>query len=193
MHQHLVETGLRCKCNLLVETGTAREPHHFACLIGYGATAVYPYMAYQTLYEMMRKGQVKLDFAARLELGRSYRAGVRKGLYKIMSKMGISTIASYRSSQLFEIVGLAERGGGAVLHRHREPRPGRGLRGSRSAIPGSSAMRAWNPRAAIEQGGLLKYVHGGEYHMYNPDVIAALQAAVVSGDYEHLPASSRSW
>jgi len=55
--------------------GTAREPHHFACLIGYGATAVYPYMAYQCLFEMMRRGRVKLDFAARLELGRSYRAG----------------------------------------------------------------------------------------------------------------------
>ena len=105
VHQHLVKTGLRCKCNLLVETGTAREPHHFACLIGYGATAVYPYMAYQVLFEMMRSGRVKLDFAARLELGRSYRAGVRKGLFKIMSKMGISTISSYRSSQLFEIVG----------------------------------------------------------------------------------------
>ncbi len=108
VHQHLVKTGLRCKCNLLIETGTAREPHHFACLIGYGATAVYPYMAYQVLFEMMRKGRVKLDFAARLELGRSYRAGLRKGLFKIMSKMGISTIASYRSSQLFEIVGLAD-------------------------------------------------------------------------------------
>ena len=108
VHQHLVKSGLRCKCNLLVETGTARDPHHFACLIGYGATAVYPYMAYQVLFEMMRGGHVKLDFAARLELGRSYRAGVRKGLFKIMSKMGISTIASYRSSQLFEIVGLAD-------------------------------------------------------------------------------------
>src|SRR5215469_13165166 len=78
VHQHLVKTGLRCKCNLLVETGTAREPHHFACLIGYGATAVYPYMAYQVLFEMMRRGRVKLDFAARLELGRSYRAGLRR-------------------------------------------------------------------------------------------------------------------
>ena len=108
VHQHLVKTGLRCHCNLLVETGTARDAHHFACLIGFGATAVYPYMAYQVLFDMMRKGRVKLDFATRLEIGRSYRAGVRKGLFKIMSKMGISTIASYRSSQLFEIVGLAD-------------------------------------------------------------------------------------
>ncbi len=57
--------GLRCNCNLLIETGTARDPHHFACLIGYGATAVYPYMAYQSLYDMMRKGKVKLDSGER--------------------------------------------------------------------------------------------------------------------------------
>jgi glutamate synthase (NADPH/NADH) large chain len=181
VHQHLVKTGLRCKCNILVETGTAREPHHFACLIGYGATAVYPYMAYQVLFEMMRKGRVKLDFAARLELGRSYRAGLRKGLFKVMSKMGISTISSYRSSQLFEIVGLADE----VVELC--------FTGTESRVQGadfadleadirSLAASAWNPREAIAQGGLLKYVHGGEYHMYNPDVIAALQAAVVSGD-----------
>src|SRR5215469_694876 len=184
VHQHLVKTGLRCKCNILVETGTAREPHHFACLIGYGATAVYPYMAYQVLFEMMRKGRVKLDFAARLELGRSYRAGLRKGLFKIMSKMGISTIASYRSSQLFEIVGLADE----VVRLC--------FTGTESRVQGADfsdleadalalATLAWDPREAIAQGGLLKYVHGGEYHMYNPDVIAALQAAVVSGDSAH--------
>ena len=184
VHQHLVNTGLRCKCNLLIETGTARDPHHFACLIGYGATAVYPYMAYQVLFEMMRKGRVKLDFATRLELGRSYRAGVRKGLFKIMSKMGISTIASYRSSQLFEIVGLSDEIVSMCFT------------GTESRIQGADftdleadlkelATRAWNPRLPREQGGLLKYMHGGEYHMYNPDVIAALQAAVISGDYEH--------
>jgi glutamate synthase (NADPH/NADH) large chain len=182
VHQHLISTGLRCKCNLLVETGTARDPHHFACLIGYGATAVYPYMAYQVLFEMMRRGTVKLDFATRLELGRSYRAGIRKGLFKIMSKMGISTIGSYRSSQLFEIVGLHDEVVAPCFT------------GTESRVQGADfsdleadvqhlAARAWNPREAIEQGGLLKYMHDGEYHMYNPEVIATLQAAVASGDY----------
>src|SRR6204780_1385108 len=108
VHHRLVKTGLRCKCNILVETGTARDAHHFACLIGYGATAVYPYLAYQTLFDLMRKGAVKMEAAMRQELGRSYRRGIRKGLFKIMSKMGISTIASYRSAQLFEIVGLSD-------------------------------------------------------------------------------------
>jgi glutamate synthase (NADPH/NADH) large chain len=183
VHHRLVATGLRCKCNLLVETGTARDAHHFACLIGYGATAVYPYMAYQTLFDMMKKGAVKMDAQARLELGRSYRRGIRKGLFKIMSKMGISTIMSYRGAQLFEIVGLADD----VVDRC--------FRGTVSRIQGATwedlerdqlelAERAFNPRAGLEQGGLHKYVHGGEYHMYNPDVVATLQSAVISGDYD---------
>ena len=183
VHHRLVQTGLRCKCNLLVETGTARDPHHFACLIGYGATAVYPYMAYQTLFDMVRKGAVDLAAETRAELGRGYRRGIRKGLFKIMSKMGISTIGSYRSSQLFEIVGLNDEVVDLCFH------------GTVSRIQGADlsdletdqralAARAWDPLAPVEQGGLLKYVHGGEYHMYNPDVIATLQAAVVSGDYE---------
>jgi glutamate synthase (NADPH/NADH) large chain len=184
IHHRLVESGLRCKCNLLVETGTVRDSHHFATLIGYGATAVYPYMAYQTLYEMMRKGQVKLGSQERRELGRSYRRGVRKGLYKIMSKMGISTIASYRGAQLFEIVGLSSEVV-ELCFRHTTSRiegaDFQDLEGDTNYL----AMRAWNPRVGVEQGGIYKYVHGGEYHMYNPDVVGALQAAVVSGDYAH--------
>ena len=183
VHHRLVETGLRCKCNLIVETGTARDSHHFACLIGYGATAVYPYMAYQTLFDMMKKGSVKMDAQARLELGRSYRRGIRKGLFKIMSKMGISTIMSYRGAQLFEIVGLADEVVGLCF------------KGTVSRIQGAGfgdleedqrylARRAFDPREELEQGGLHKYVHGGEYHMYNPDVIATLQSAVITGEYE---------
>jgi glutamate synthase (NADPH/NADH) large chain len=183
VHHRLVKTGLRCKCNILVETGTARDSHHFACLIGYGATAVYPYLAYQTLFDLMRKGAVKMDADTRQELGRSYRRGIRKGLFKIMSKMGISTIASYRSAQLFEIVGL----GDDVVSLCFE--------GSDSRIQGADftdlksdaeylARRAWDPAEIVEQGGLLKYMHNGEYHMYNPDVIATLQSSVMTGDYQ---------
>ena len=182
VHHRLVETGLRCKCNILVETGTARDAHHFACLIGYGATAVYPYLAYQTLFDLMQKGALDLDPGQRQEIGRSYRRGVRKGLFKIMSKMGISTIASYRSAQLFEIVGLHDEVVDLCF------------KGSDSRIQGADfedlerdakylAARAWNPNEPVAQGGLLKYMHGGEYHMYNPDVVATLQAAVLTGDY----------
>jgi glutamate synthase (NADPH/NADH) large chain len=183
VHHRLVATGLRCKCNILVETGTARDAHHFACLIGYGATAVYPYLAYQTLFDLMRKGVLKMEASARQELGRSYRRGIRKGLFKIMSKMGICTVASYRSAQLFEIVGLGDE----VVRLSFE--------GTESRIQGADfgdlkedsqylARRAWDKTIPVEQGGLLKYMHDGEYHMYNPDVVATLQSAVMSGSYE---------
>src|ERR1700722_18187414 len=182
VHHRLVRTGLRCKCNILVETGTARDAHHFACLIGYGATAVYPYLAYQTLFDLMRKGALKMEAAVRQELGRSYRRGIRKGLFKIMSKMGISTIASYRSAQLFEIFGLSDEVVALCFE------------GTESRIQGADfadlkadslylAKRAWDATQNVEQGGLLKYMHNGEYHMYNPDVIATLQSAVMGGDY----------
>ena len=183
VHHRLVATGLRCRCNILVETGTARDAHHFACLIGYGATAVYPYLAYQTLFDLMRKGALKMEAAARQELGRSYRRGIRKGLFKIMSKMGISTIASYRSGQLFEIVGLGDEVVDLCFQ------------GTECRIKGadfsdlkadcdSLALRAWDRNESVEQGGLLKYMHDGEYHMYNPDVVATLQSAVMTGSYE---------
>ena len=183
VHHRLVQTGLRCKCNLLIETGTARDPHHFACLLGYGATAVYPYMAYQTLFDMVRKGAVDLAAETRAELGRGYRRGIRKGLFKIMSKMGISTIGSYRSSQLFEIVGLNDEVVDLCFAGTVSRIQGADL-GDLEADQRALAARAWDPLAPVEQGGLLKYVHGGEYHMYNPDVIATLQAAVATGDYE---------
>src|SRR5882672_7871211 len=181
VHHRLIKAGVRSRCNILVETGTARDPHHFACLIGFGATAVYPYMAYQTLFDMMKKGRVKMDADTRLELGRSYRRGLRKGLFKIMSKMGIATIASYRNSQLFEIVGLNDEVVDLCFP------------GTTSRIQGANfedletdlkylAARAWNPAVAIEHGGLFKYVHDGEYHAYNPDVVATLQAAVMAND-----------
>jgi glutamate synthase (NADPH/NADH) large chain len=183
VHHRLIATGLRCKCNILVETGTARDAHHFACLIGYGATAVYPYLAYQTLFDMMRKGALSMEARNRQELGRSYRRGIRKGLFKVMSKMGISTIASYRSAQLFEIVGLSDEVVSLCFT------------GSESRIQGADfsdlkgdaeylAKRAWDKSETVEQGGLLKYMHDGEYHMYNPDVVATLQSAVMSGDYD---------
>jgi glutamate synthase (NADPH/NADH) large chain len=102
VHHHLVQTGLRCDANLIVETGVARDSHHVACLIGYGATMVYPYLVYQSLHDIAQRGNI----SKQQQLGRSYRRGIRKGLFKIMSKMGISSISSYRGAQLFEIVGL---------------------------------------------------------------------------------------
>ena len=179
--QHrLIREELRCDCNIIVETATARDPHHFACLIGYGASCVYPYLAYASLYEMARGGEIK-DKAPE-DLASSFRKGINKGLYKIISKMGISTIASYRGAQLFETVGLAHEVAETCFE------------GTVNRIAGAtfadlqddqaeSAKIAWVPRKTIAHGGLYKYVEGAEYHAYNPDVISTLQAAVQQGDY----------
>ncbi len=181
VHHRLISEGLRCKTNIIVETGTARDPHHFAVLLGYGATAIYPYLAYETLHGMLESGEIAQDYGSP-KLAKSYRKGINKGLYKIISKMGISTIASYRGAQLFECVGLHSD----VVDMC--------FTGTTNRIQGASfedlyddqlqlAKTAWNPRKHTQQGGLLKYIHGGEYHAYNPDVVQSLHTAVKSGDY----------
>ncbi|WP_373941627.1 glutamate synthase large subunit [Vibrio chagasii] len=174
----LADTNLRCDANIVVETATARDPHQFAVLLGFGATAVYPYLAYETLGKMLDDGSLDKDYRAAMQ---NYQNGINKGLYKIMSKMGISTIASYRCSQLFEAVGLHSD----VVELC--------FRGVTTRIQGASfsdfqqdiynlSRKAWTKRKPIEHGGLLKYVHGGEYHAYNPDVVGTLQTAVKTGE-----------
>ncbi|MBD9437887.1 glutamate synthase large subunit [Pseudoxanthomonas sp. PXM03] len=182
VHHHLCREGLRCDVNLIVETGTARDPHHIACLIGVGATAVYPYLAYQTLFDLGRRGILQIKKGGeQAQIGRSYRKGIYKGLSKIISKMGICTISSYRGAQLFEIVGLDAD----VVDLCFAETPARigGVGFERLDIEARQLeARAWNDRESPEIGGLLKYVHGGEYHMYNPDVVMTLQRAARTGD-----------
>ena len=180
VHHRLIREGLRCNANIVVETATARDPHHFACLIGYGATAIFPYLAYDCLCDLMRTGE--LSGMSAVEWVKNYRKGISKGLYKITSKMGISAIASYRGAQLFESVGLSHEVVDLCFT------------GTTNRVQGSSfedleqdqwrlAKLAWNRRKPIEQGGLLKFVHDSEYHAYNPDVITTLQQAVQNSDY----------
>jgi len=175
VHHRLIKEGLRCDANIVLETGVARDSHHFATLIGYGATAVYPYLAYECLADMVRTGEIEKQKDG--HLAQNFRKGINKGLYKIISKMGISTIASYRGSQLFEAVGINDD----VVELCFTGTTCR-LKGARfedlQSDQAKLAKLAWNPRKNIRQGGLLKYVHGGEYHAYNPDVVNALQEAV---------------
>ena len=182
VHHHLCREGLRCDVNLIVETGTARDPHHIACLIGVGATAVYPYLAYQTLFDLGRRGILQIKKGGeQAQIGRSYRKGIYKGLSKIISKMGICTISSYRGAQLFEIVGLDPE----VVDLCFAETPSRigGVGFERLDLEARQLdARAWNERESPDVGGLLKYVHGGEYHMYNPDVVMTLQRATRTGD-----------
>ncbi|PCC99083.1 glutamate synthase large subunit [Halopseudomonas pelagia] len=180
VHHHLIAVGLRCDCNILVETATARDPHHYAVLIGFGATAVYPYLAYEILGDLIRTGEVIGDL---YEVFKSYRKGISKGLLKILSKMGISTVVSYRGAQLFEAVGLADE----IVDMCFKGVASR-IQGARfsdlQAEQSLLAREAWNPRKNIQQGGLLKFVFGGEYHAYNPDVVRALQDAVQGDSYD---------
>lgn len=180
IHQHLVQQGLRSDCNILVETASVRDPHHFAVLLGCGATAIYPYLSYEILADLISQQKLESTIS---EAFSAYRKGIAKGLLKIISKMGIATIASYRGAQLFEVIGLNHE----VVNLC--------FTGIRSRINGASfdnlhndqiqlASTAWSARKALLQGGLLKYVHGGEYHAFNPDVVRTLQAAVQQGSYE---------
>ncbi|GAA5114554.1 glutamate synthase large subunit [Orbus sasakiae] len=180
VQQRLVEKNLRCDANIIVETASCRDPHQFAVLIGFGATAIYPYLAYETLAQLIDNGTLNNTYR---EAMINYRNGINKGLYKIMSKMGISTIASYRCAKLFEAVGLHDDVVKICFP------------GVTSRINGANfddfqqdlfelSKRAWLKRKPLEQGGLLKYIHGGEYHAYNPDVVQSLQQAVNSGSYE---------
>ena len=181
VHHALIKSGLRTSVNIIVETATARDSHHCATLIGYGATAIYPYLAYQSLNSMIiEKSDDDSEF---FKATRNYRQGINKGLYKILSKMGISTISSYRGSQLFECVGLNQEVVDLCFC------------DTTNRLSGTTfndlqidqiklAKNTWSERKNIKQGGLLKYVHGEEFHAYNPDVVKTLQDAVKSGDYE---------
>ncbi len=179
VHHRLVSEGLRCDANIVVKTGTARDPHHFATLIGFGATAVFPYLAYRVLNDLIQTGELIGDPE---KAAVNFRKGINKGLLKILSKMGISTIASYRGAQLFEAIGIAKEVIDACF------------KGVSCRITGAEfsdfekdskrlAATAWLDRKPISQGGLLKYIHGGEYHAFNPDVVQGLQKAVQTGDY----------
>ncbi len=177
VHQRLIKDGLRCDCNIIVETGSARDAHHFAVLIGLGATAVYPYLAFQVINDLHARGALKGDL---LQHRKRYRRGVRKGLLKILSKMGISCVTSYRGAQLFETVGLGSEitdicCPGAAGHIE-----GAGFR-EIEADQRLLASAAWDFGQPIVQGGLLKFAWDGEFHAYNPDVVTSLQKAVQSG------------
>jgi glutamate synthase (NADPH/NADH) large chain len=180
VHQRLIRDGLRCDCNIVVETGTARDSHQFAVLLGVGATAIYPYLAFQVINDLHRCGALQGEL---LQHRKFYRRGVRKGLLKILSKMGISCVSSYRGAQLFETVGLAREVTDLCF-------PGAGGQVGGAGFAELEAEQralhhsAWRPGQPIIQGGLLKFTHGGEYHAFNPDVVTALHTAVSSGRVE---------
>ncbi|MCK5894372.1 MAG: glutamate synthase large subunit [Endozoicomonadaceae bacterium] len=178
VHHRLIQAGLRSDANIIVETGTARDSHHFAVLIGFGATAVYPYLVYEIIHDLIEIGEL---FTNPISAYKAYRQGIDKGLLKIMSKMGISTIASYRGAQLFECLGLNQTVVDLCFCNAINRISGAGFEHFQQEQQ-LLADAAWKPQKPIQQGGLLKYVHGGEYHAFNPDVVQAIQIAVKTGD-----------
>jgi glutamate synthase (NADPH/NADH) large chain/glutamate synthase (ferredoxin) len=188
VHHHLVREGTRLRAALVIESGEPREVHHMATLIGYGASAINPYLMFETLGELVADGRVPSKNGDELTLEAAEKSVVRaigKGLLKTISKMGISTIQSYCGAQIFEAVGL-EKG---LVDRH--------FTGTASRIGGIGLdvlatetlirhRRAY-PRAADELlpvGGIYAWRRDGEHHMWNPDTIAELQHAVRSGGAE---------
>ncbi|MFC5847125.1 glutamate synthase-related protein [Deinococcus petrolearius] len=190
VHHHLVRAGLRMKVGLVVETGDAREVHHFAALAGYGAEAIHPYLALETLHDLHRGGHVPgmpgLEDISAEKATYNYIKAIGKGLSKIMSKMGVSTYMSYCGAQLFEAVGLKEdfvqkyfRGtaskvGGIGLFEVAEE----ALRTHRAAFGDSPVLAR-----GLDAGGEYAWRVRGEEHMWTPDAIAKLQHSTRSGSY----------
>ncbi|MGH7898653.1 MAG: glutamate synthase central domain-containing protein, partial [Candidatus Binatia bacterium] len=185
VHHHLIRVGSRTKCGIVVESGEPREVHHFALLAGYGAGAFNPYLAYETVADMVEEGVVKGVSAD--EAVEHYVKAVNKGLLKVMSKMGISTLQSYRGAQIFEAIGLARE----LVDRYFTWTPsqieGIGLDAIAREVKArhDHAYRtAPSLNGELDPGGQYQYRRRGEYHMYNPETIAKLQHSARSGNYK---------
>ena len=175
VHQHLVRAGLRTTTGLVVETGTAREVHHFAVLAGYGAEAVHPYLAMETLRDIHKElpGDLSADKAIY-----NYIKAVGKGLSKIMSKMGVSTYMSYCGAQLFEAIGLNTETIEKYFTRTPSKVEGIGVfKIAEEAIRMHKLAFGGNPvlANALDAGGEYAWRVRGEEHMWTPDAIAKLQ------------------
>ncbi|MEA5506154.1 glutamate synthase large subunit [Halotia wernerae UHCC 0503] len=193
VHHHLIREGLRMKTSLIVNTAQCWSTHHFACLIGYGAGAVCPYMALNTVrdwwldpktQQFMERG--KIAACSQEQALGNYRQAVESGLLKILSKMGISLLSSYQAAQIFEAIGI----GGDLLEL--------GFCGTASRIGGLSISElavevlSFHSKAfpelttqKLENLGFVQYRRGGEYHMNSPEMAKALHKAVDSKNYDH--------
>ena len=184
LHHHLVRKRIRSRVSLVVETGEAREIMHFALLVGYGASAVCPYVAFSTIRQLCEEGvyekPVKPDLAVD-----AYITAVKKGLMKTMSRIGISTIRSYFGAQIFEALGLSRELVDAYFTGTVSRIGGIGLK----EIARETLERyrgAWREDGAenpLDSGGVYQVRTGGEKHLMSPEAISKLQQAVRTGDY----------
>lgn len=184
LHHYLIREKFRTQVSLIVESGEPREVHHFALLLGYGASAINPYLVFETLDEMINQQLLKnIDHYHAVK---NYIKAVAKGIVKVLSKMGISTIQSYQGAQIFEAVGISQ----SVIDHYFTWTPSRIGGINLDIIARESALRhqaAFNERAmadeTLETGGVYQWRTNGEYHLYNPETIHTLQQACWSNDY----------
>lgn len=186
VHHHLISVQKRVETALIVESGEIREVMHAALLLGYGASAINPYMAFAVLDDLVRRGEVQMNYDT-AEQG--YIKAVCKGLYKIMSKMGISTIRSYRGAKIFEAIGVSED----LLRRYFGTEistiGGVGLEEiARDYVHFHDVAFSYadnpNRESLLPNVGIYAYRKDGEHHAWNPETIAALQLATRLGSYK---------
>jgi glutamate synthase (NADPH) large chain len=185
VHHHLIRKGYRGQVGLVIEAGDVWEVHHFACLIGFGATAINPYLAFATIRDLKQLGQLKTDVDDK-QLYKNYTKAVCDGLLKVFSKMGISTLQSYQGAQIFEILGINK----SVVDQY--------FTGTVSRIEGMGLDEIAREALAKHQfafskqtlpfedlttGGVYQWKRKGEFHLFNPQTIHLLQQATKNNDY----------
>jgi glutamate synthase (NADPH) large chain len=181
LHQHLVRKGIRTKASIIVESGEVREVHHFAALIGYGVDAINPYLTFATYREAVLEGKIPFSYEETVE---KYIKGVTEGVVKVMSKMGISTIQSYRGAQIFEAVGISSQVIDSYFSGTASQLGGIGLATiAREALMLHQQAFAHSLDNTLEAGSDFQWRKMGEHHAFNPKTIHTLQWATRKGDY----------
>lgn len=180
LHQYLVRTGKRTLVSIIVQSGEAREVHHFAALIGFGVDAINPYLAYASVQQAIEDGHISLKYE---EAVKKFRKGIAEGVVKVMSKMGISTVQSYRGAQIFEAVGINKD----VINQY--------FTGTASQVNGIDletigeeakrrhALAFANNTKELESGSDFQWRANGEHHAFNPKTIHTLQLATRKNDF----------
>jgi glutamate synthase domain-containing protein 2/glutamate synthase domain-containing protein 1/glutamate synthase domain-containing protein 3 len=186
VHHHLIREGTRTKVGLVVESGEAREVMHFALLIGYGAGAINPYLAFETLSDMVRQNLFPAEISVE-KATKHYIKSINKALLKIIAKMGISTIQSYRGAQIFEAIGLNSE----LVDRYFTGTPSRieGVGLEHLAEEALALHRRGFPHERVQSplldvGGQYQWRREGEFHLFNPETVAKLQQATRQGSYK---------
>ena len=177
VHHYLISVGKRVQTALIVESGEIRETMHAALLLGYGASALCPYMVFAILDDLVKQGKIQEDYATAEQ---NYIKAVKKGLFKIMAKMGISTIRSYRGAKIFESIGLSESLLRSYFGTEVSTIGGIGL----EKIASDAIARTRSSATFLKNEGQFHWRKDGIRHAWNPETIATLQLACRKGDYQ---------